>query len=114
MEGLYEIEGKAIYSFFIGIVLVLIVIGAKIISNGVNLPILWNPYCKKPEWTGLITLWDVNYVDCGTGSNAGWLNRQIQRFERNNPGVFIDVRRITPERMKMYFEGNMRMNSCRI
>ncbi|NLX69847.1 MAG: hypothetical protein GX024_02940 [Clostridiales bacterium] len=104
-----KLRVKPFTLFLYGIVLVLIVIGAKIISNGVNLPDPLEPLTvKKPEWTGLITLWDVNYVDCGTGSNAGWLNRQIQRFERNNPGVFIDVRRITPERMKMYFEGNMR------
>lgn len=95
--------------FLYGIVLALIIIGTRIYTRGISLPDPLEPLTvKKPEWTGLITLWDTNYVDCGTGSNTGWLNKQIQRFEKNNPGVFIDVRKITPERMKMYFEGKMR------
>lgn len=95
--------------FLYGIVLALIIIGTRIYTRGISLPDPLEPLTvKKPEWTGLITLWDTSYVDCGTGSNTGWLNKQIQRFEKNNPGVFIDVRKITPERMKMYFEGKMR------
>lgn len=65
---------------------------------------------KKLEWTGVITLWNVNFIDCGTGNNTRWLNLQIEKFEKQNPGVFIDVRNITPERMKMYFQGNIREN----
>ena len=36
----------------------------------------------------------------------GWLNKQIQRFERTIPESSL-IRKITPERMKMYFEGKM-------
>ncbi|NLI60065.1 MAG: carbohydrate ABC transporter substrate-binding protein [Clostridiales bacterium] len=62
---------------------------------------------SAPLWTGIITLWDVSYVETGTGSNANWLNPWIDKFERQNPGVFIDVRKLNPQRAEMYFSGSI-------
>jgi len=59
---------------------------------------------EKPEWTGIIYLWDIPFVTAGTGSHARWLNRYIQSFEKKYPGVYINVRSMTPERLAMYLQ----------
>ena len=64
MEGFYEIKGKAIYSFFIWDCF------SADYNRDKNLyqrykPDPLNSYREETEWTGLITLWDTNYVDCG-------------------------------------------------
>lgn len=58
------------------------------------------------SWTGIISLWDIPYVETGKASNLTWLNSRISKFEREHPGVFIDVRQITPQRADMYFSGS--------
>jgi len=60
----------------------------------------------KPKWTGVITLWEIPYVETGASSSANWLNTRVEKFERENPGVFIEVRRLTPQRAQMYFTGH--------
>ncbi len=61
---------------------------------------------EKPEWTGILTLWDIPYVSTGKGSAARWLEGPIRRFEKNYPGVFIDVRSLSTERLAMYLSGD--------
>jgi multiple sugar transport system substrate-binding protein len=60
---------------------------------------------KKPEWSGVITIWDIPYVQTGKGNASRWLGRYISRFEKEYPGVFIDVRNLTEERLAMYLHG---------
>lgn len=98
------------FTLFLYIISFIVLVGWPILSKDLrNLPDPLEPlFKKKSEWTGLITLWNVNFIECGTGSNSKWLNLQVERFEKQNPGVFIDVRNITPSRMKMYFQGNER------
>lgn len=62
---------------------------------------------QDQNWKGIITLWDIPYVDVGTGSNSSWLNARIQEFEIEHPGIFIDVRKMTPQRAEMYFAGDI-------
>ncbi len=62
---------------------------------------------QTKSWTGIISLWDIPYIEMGTGSNTSWLNARIAEFERNNPGIFIDVRKMIPQRAEMYFAGNV-------
>jgi multiple sugar transport system substrate-binding protein len=57
---------------------------------------------KLPEWSGVIEIWDIPYVQTGKGSHIQWLKSCINNFERKHPGVFIDVRSVTPERLNMY------------
>jgi multiple sugar transport system substrate-binding protein len=59
---------------------------------------------EKPKWTGIIYLWDIPFVTAGTGSHARWLNRYIRSFEKEYPGVYINVRSMTPERLTMYMQ----------
>lgn len=90
-------------------ILVYLVLGTRVFLIGSHIG--WNGKGQhnnqSPPWTGIITLWDIPYVDVGVGSNSGWLNARIDEFERAHPGVFIDVRRMTPQRAEMYFAGNV-------
>ncbi|MDN5276133.1 MAG: multiple sugar transport system substrate-binding protein [Clostridiales bacterium] len=103
-----NLKVKLFTLFLYAALLVILLLGWPALSKNLrSFPDPLEPlFRKKPEWTGLITLWNVNFIDCGTGSNTRWLNLQVEKFEKQNPGVFIDVRNITPDRMKMYFQGN--------
>lgn len=46
---------------------------------------------KSEEWKGVIQLWDFPRVDSKTGSRYGWIQDKIRKFERQNPGVFIEL-----------------------
>ncbi|WIV13519.1 sugar ABC transporter substrate-binding protein [Proteiniborus sp. MB09-C3] len=46
---------------------------------------------KSEEWKGLIQLWDFPRVDSKTGSRYGWIQDKIKKFEKQNPGVFIEL-----------------------
>lgn len=45
---------------------------------------------KSEEWKGVIQLWDFPRVDSKTGSRYGWIQDKIRRFEKQNPGVYIE------------------------
>lgn len=45
----------------------------------------------EEEWKGVIQLWDFPRVDSRTGSRYGWIQDKIRKFERANPGVFIEL-----------------------
>ncbi len=62
---------------------------------------------ELPAWSGVITLWDIPYVQAGRGSHVQWLKNCINRFEKEHPGVFIDIRTMTVERLNMYLYGNI-------
>jgi len=62
---------------------------------------------EEPTWKGIITLWDIPYVETGTGNRSQWLNHWVKKFEKQNPGIFIDVRRMPPQRVKAYFSGDI-------
>jgi multiple sugar transport system substrate-binding protein len=62
---------------------------------------------ELPEWSGVIELWDIPYVQAGKGSHIQWLKSCINSFERKHPGVFIDVRTMTPERLNMYMSDDI-------
>lgn len=46
---------------------------------------------KIEEWRGVIQLWDFPRVDSKTGSRYGWIQDKIRKFEKQNPGVFIEL-----------------------
>ncbi|MBF8983354.1 extracellular solute-binding protein [Lutibacter sp. B2] len=49
---------------------------------------------KKEDWKGIITFWDYPRVDIVSGSNYGWIVSKIKKFEKENPGVYIDLKPI--------------------
>ncbi|HZK34210.1 MAG TPA: hypothetical protein VFD33_02735 [Bacillota bacterium] len=58
---------------------------------------------NKPEWTGVISLWYVPYLDTAGGSQVTWMNNYIRVFEKQYPGVFIDLKVMSSERLSLYF-----------
>ncbi|HZJ82767.1 MAG TPA: extracellular solute-binding protein [Clostridia bacterium] len=100
---------KPITLFLCIIILAFLVIGTRTFLMGSDKSVRPHDDNEKQNsrWTGIITLWDIPYVDTGIGSNSIWLNTRIEEFERGHPGIFIDVRRMTPQRAEMYFTGNV-------
>lgn len=41
-------------------------------------------------WTGVISIWDYPRLNVHTGSRYGWIEEKIKKFEKKNPGVYID------------------------
>lgn len=95
--------------FFIIFIITYLVFGTKIflMDTNTNEEHKSKVTQKNQSWTGIITLWDIPYVETGTASNLSWLNARIAKFEKDNPGIFIDIRRMTPERREMYFSENI-------
>lgn len=46
---------------------------------------------EEDSWKGVIRLWDFPRLDINTGSRYGWINDKIKMFERQNPGVYIEL-----------------------
>ena len=45
------------------------------------------------QWQGVITIWDLPRSTI-SGSKFGWIKTRISKFEKENPGVFIDLREL--------------------
>jgi len=52
------------------------------------------PVYKKTEWTGVITLWDYPRLDIRNGTRFSWIRGKIRQFEKNNPGVYIELKQL--------------------
>jgi len=48
----------------------------------------------EEPWQGVITLWDFPRWPDKSGSRFGWIEGKIKEFEKDNPGVFIHLRRL--------------------
>jgi multiple sugar transport system substrate-binding protein len=53
-----------------------------------------NNTIKKEEYLfkGVISFWDYPKTNIQTGSNYGWILNKIKRFEKENPGVYIEFK----------------------
>ncbi|QEK11580.1 extracellular solute-binding protein [Crassaminicella thermophila] len=47
---------------------------------------------KETKWRGVITLWDYPHLDVKNGTRFGWILGKIKKFERENPGVYIELK----------------------
>ncbi|RKD30113.1 ABC transporter substrate-binding protein [Thermohalobacter berrensis] len=45
---------------------------------------------EKSQWKGVIRLWDFPRLNINTGSRYSWIMSKIRKFEKENPGVFIE------------------------
>lgn len=43
------------------------------------------------DWKGIIKIWDYPRLNVNTGSRYGWIQSKIRKFERDNPGVYIEL-----------------------
>lgn len=94
------------FTLFLWLCLVLLFILSPIIVSKLRTPIepLEPLMPDKPAWTGIITIWDIPYIKTGTGSSISWINKHVRQFEKAHPGVFVDIKSMTPERASMYFQ----------
>ncbi|HHY13495.1 MAG TPA: sugar ABC transporter substrate-binding protein [Thermoanaerobacterales bacterium] len=53
-----------------------------------------NELTREDEWQGIITIWDFPRWADEKGNKFYWLQQNIEEFERENPGVFIELRRL--------------------
>ncbi|WP_176461887.1 ABC transporter substrate-binding protein [Anaeromicrobium sediminis] len=53
-----------------------------------------NNTIKKEEYSfkGVISFWDYPKTNTQTGSRYGWILKKIKRFEKENPGVYIEFK----------------------
>ncbi|EOD00423.1 extracellular solute-binding protein, family 1 [Caldisalinibacter kiritimatiensis] len=49
---------------------------------------------KDTEWKGVIEIWDYPRLNVETGSRYEWMLDKIRKFEKENPGVYIELRPI--------------------
>lgn len=53
-----------------------------------------NPKETGDSWQGVITLWDFPRWPDEKGNRFGWIQQKIAEFEKANPGVFIQLRKL--------------------
>lgn len=58
---------------------------------------------EEPQWQGVITIWDVPRTTIA-GSTFGWIKARISEFEKENPGVYIELRELNYENNKEIIE----------
>ena len=52
---------------------------------------------EDDEWQGIITVWDFPRWADEKGNKFHWMEEKIREFERENPGVFIELRKLNWE-----------------
>ncbi len=52
---------------------------------------------RENYYYGVITLWQLDCFEGGTGSRTNWLKNIVGGFEKQNNGVYISVESFTPE-----------------
>jgi multiple sugar transport system substrate-binding protein len=54
---------------------------------------------KKTEdhWKGVISLWDYPWLDITNGTRYEWITSKIKAFEKDNPGVYIELKSMDPK-----------------
>lgn len=57
---------------------------------------------ETKDYRGIIDVWDISYINSGTGNHKKWLDEYIGSFEKENPGVYINYRTLTVERLNLY------------
>lgn len=54
---------------------------------------------EESKWQGVITIWDIPRTTI-SGSTFGWIKSRISEFEKENPGVYIELRELNYENNK--------------
>lgn len=61
---------------------------------------------EEEPYKGIIEIWDIPRPDINTGSNYGWLQNKIQSFEKENPGVYIELTQMNEDELYDNIEAN--------
>jgi hypothetical protein len=59
---------------------------------------------EKPQWTGILDLWHIVEWKTGGSSGVAYLKERATAFERNMPGVFIEVHGMTAQEAQQRLE----------
>ena len=54
--------------------------------------------------SNFLMLWDVETTEAGSGSLSGFLEKRALNFEKANKGIFIIVKKLTPEQLILQLE----------
>lgn len=84
---------KAFTLFLCAILIVFIFIGPELLTKmKENYEKSLEPEYQKDKWTGVITLWDYPRLDMRNGARFGWIRGKIRQFEKQHPGIFIELK----------------------
>lgn len=61
---------------------------------------------RQSYYTGVITIWQIDTFEGGTGSRTAWLNKTLSALERNYNGVYITVRSVPVEQARLMLSSN--------
>ncbi len=56
-------------------------------------------------WTGVLRLWKCEGWQSGNGTLTAWLNTCIERFEKKNKGVYIQVTDVSQQTLSIFASG---------
>lgn len=63
---------------------------------------------REKYYYGVITLWQIDCFEGGTGSRANWLKKIVSAFEKRNNGVYINVEAVSVEMANKLFESGQK------
>lgn len=58
------------------------------------------------SWCGVLRIWKCEGWPCGSGSLTAWLNECVAAFEKQYPGVYIQISDVSPEAMQRFSYGD--------
>ena len=59
------------------------------------------------SWTGVLRLWKGEGWQAGNGSLTGWLNACIEKFEKQHPGVYVQMTDVSAETMANFINAGV-------
>lgn len=72
-------------------------------------PVGRGEYIRKNHsaWAGVLRIWKCEGWESGNGTMTAWLTGCIDRFERRNPGVYIQLTDVSRESLRTFAEGKV-------
>lgn len=59
------------------------------------------------SWAGVLRLWKCEGWQSGNGTLSAWLSSAIERFEKRNPGVYVQMTDVSAETMRAFADGSV-------
>ena len=64
----------------------------------------------KFDFSGVLTLWNVDTFEGGTKSRAGFLENRALEFEKQNKGVYINIQNLSPQELELNLNSGKKPN----
>ncbi|NLG24957.1 MAG: hypothetical protein GX558_06350 [Clostridiales bacterium] len=62
---------------------------------------------RREGFVGVLRMWTCEGFSPGAGSLSGWVMACIRRFERQHPGVYVQMRQVSPGVMAQFGAGDL-------